>query len=69
MTSAVTACGEKLPDSGIGAGDTQFLHPVAQGVGVEAEDLGGPARAVNNSVGLPENGEDVVADFLMCKLI
>src|SRR5439155_22341464 len=50
----------KLPDSGIGPCDTEFLHAVAQCVGVEAEDLGGAAGAVDDPVGLLENGEDVV---------
>jgi hypothetical protein len=27
--------------SGIGACDTEFLHPIPQGVGMEAENLGG----------------------------
>ena len=51
----------KLPDSRIGPCDTEFLHAVAQCVGVEAEDLGGAAGAVDDPVGLLENGEDVVA--------
>ena len=40
--------------------DAEFLHAVAQGVGMEAEDLGGAAGAVDDPVGLLEDGEDVV---------
>jgi hypothetical protein len=42
------------------AGNAEFLHPVSKGAGVEAENLGGAARAGDDPVGLPENGEDVV---------
>src|SRR5438128_918356 len=38
-----------LPEPPVGLGrrpcDTEFLHPVAQGVGMEAEDLGGAASS------------------------
>ena len=52
---------ERSPELGLGPCDAEFLHAVAQCVGVEAEDLGGAAGAVDDPVGLLENGEDVVA--------
>jgi hypothetical protein len=38
-----------------------FFHPVAQGIRMQSQDQGCAARALDNPVGLLQDGDDVVA--------
>jgi hypothetical protein len=44
-----------------GARDAQLLEPAAEGVGVQAEDLGRAARPIDDPTGLPEDQQDMAA--------
>src|SRR5262249_10934516 len=46
---------------GVVARDAEFLDPATQRAGVESEDRGSAARAGDDPVGVPQDGEDVVA--------
>src|SRR5262249_61768153 len=61
VVSVGPGSGQKRPDSVRRTRDPEFLHPAPQGVGVEAENLGGTTGAGQDPVGLPQDGDDVVA--------
>src|SRR6516165_7410586 len=43
------------------SGDAELLEPAAEGVGVQSQDLGRAARALDDPLGLAEHGEDMAA--------
>jgi hypothetical protein len=49
--TGITAFGEKSPDLVRRSRDAELLYPVPQRVGMEAEDLGGAAGAVDQPEG------------------
>jgi len=59
-----------LPDLVGGAHDAELFHPVAQGIGVQAQNPSCTPGAFDNPVGLVQDGDDVVAlDRLQGKLL